>query len=240
MESAPSPAGSPGANEPSAKRSSHLSRKHQIVQICCKVCLTRPPSGLHPMPSPPANSNVTRLLKSVGLGDRDASDELLKILLDELRGLARQKMQGLPPNQTLQPTALVNEAFLRLAGRGPLPVEDRRDFMRLAARAMHDVLVEAARRKSSLKRRAPGKRIEMDDAQLATEVEPEELLALDEILEDLSARDGRKAEIVRLRFFVGLAEQEIAEVLDISLSSVRRDWSFARSWMSKELRKRAQ
>ena len=187
------------------------------------------------MPPPPADSNVTQLLQSVGLGDQRASDELLGILQDELRRAAGEKLNRLPPGQTLQPTALVHEVYLRLVGQGPLGVKDRRDFLRFAVRAMQDVLVETSRRKAALKHGGDRRRVDLTAEGLTADVRPEELFALDEALTALAEKDARKAELVRLRFFVGLSEEEIAEVLEVSVRTVRRDWRFARAWLSKTL-----
>ena len=188
----------------------------------------------NPVPDPSASELIIALER----GDPEAGPTLQATLFHELRGLARGQLSRLAPGQTLQPTALVNEVYLRLAGGGRSDWPDwkhRREFLSVAARAMHDVLVEEARRKASLKRGGAWRRTELAGLELATEAPPEELLALDEALEKLTREDPRKAEIVRLRFFMGLTEEETAHALDVSVRTVRRDWRFVRSWIYSEL-----
>ena len=167
--------------------------------------------------------------------DSESSSPTVGGLVDELRALARAQLRRLPPGQTLQPTALVNEAWLRLVRTGKTSAEDRRAFLRLAALTMHDVLVEEARRKASLRRGGAWKRADLTSLQLATEAAPEELLALDDALTKLAARDSSKAELVRLRFFVGLNEEECSDVLGVSVRTVRRTWRYVRTWLYEEL-----
>lgn len=158
-------------------------------------------------------------------------------MFESMRRVARSRLRDLPPGQTLQPTALVNEAWLRLVRSSTRGVEERREFLILAARAMHDVIVEEARRKASL-RRGGDRRRELDfDLGQASEAEPEELLALDAALERLSSQDPRKAELVRLRFFVGLSLEDVAEALEVSMRTVGREWRFVRAWLFDELRR---
>ena len=177
-----------------------------------------------------------RLLLREGVAlDGEACETLHRGLFRELRELARHEMRRMAPGQTLQPTALVHEAYLRLAGRDAGPWRTRREFLSVAARAMHDVLVEEARRKASLRRGGAWGRLDLTDLTLPGEAAPESLLALDEALEKLAQTEPRKAELVRLRFFVGLTEEETAEALDVSVRTVRRDWRFVRAWMFAEL-----
>lgn len=183
----------------------------------------------------PSPAEVIAWLEAAGAGDQTASEELQKTLFFELRGMARAQMGKLPPGQTLQPTALVNEAYLRLVGKDVEGWRGREDFLFLAARAMHDVLVEQARKKASLKRGGGWRRSEALHLELATEAAPEDLLALDEALAKLGELEPRKAELVRLRFFVGLSEEEAAEVLGVSTRTVSREWRFVKSWLFDEL-----
>ena len=194
---------------------------------------------MEPMPEPvpaPETSPAGGLLQAMRAGDEHASDELLRTLFHELRRMARARLMKLPPGQTLQPTALVHEAWLRLIGREVEGWRGREDFLFLAARAMHDVLVEEARKKASLRRGGDHRRDREFDLRLATETPPEDLLALDEVLERLARADPRKAELVRLRFFVGLSVEEVAEVLDVSVRTISREWRFVRTWLFQELR----
>ena len=166
----------------------------------------------------------------------DEPDEAaLRGVVDELRALARAQLRRLPPGQTLQATALVNEAWLRLEGTGRVAPTDRRTFLQMAAGTMRDVLVEAARHKDSLRRGGAWKRSELTELHLASEAEPSQLLAVDEALEKLARRDPAKAELVRLRFFVGLKEEECAEVLGVSPSTVGRTWRYVRVWLFDQL-----
>jgi RNA polymerase sigma factor (TIGR02999 family) len=165
-----------------------------------------------------------------------AHDPTLLGLVDELRSLARTQLARLPPGQTLQPTALVHEAWLRLERSGrAAPSTDRRAWLGLAALTMRDLLVEEARHKASLRRGGGWARTELAGLQLASEAEPEQLLALDEALTRLARRDPAKAELVRMRFFVGLGEDECAEALGVSVRTVRRSWRYARAFLYDEL-----
>lgn len=168
-------------------------------------------------------------------GHDEALEELVPVVYDELRQLAGRYLRGERPNHTLQPTSLVNEAFLRLLGGSPVRPNDRVHFFALAARTMRQVLVDHARR------RAAGKRIEadnVDDLERIAVVVPGdsvELLALNQALERLAELDARQAQVVELRHFGGLENSEIAEVLGISLATVERDWRVARLWLHREL-----
>lgn len=153
----------------------------------------------------------------------------------ELRRLARAQLGRLPPGKTLQPTALVNEAWLRLAGKDVDDAASRREFIGLAARAMRDILVEDARRKAARKRGGDWRRADPEQLVLATESPPEELLALNEALDELERQQPRRARIVQLRFFAGLTEEETAEALELSERTVRREWRLARLWLFERL-----
>lgn len=178
---------------------------------------------------------VTRLLQAAGRGEVQVADELIPLLYGELRKLADSWLGKLPAGQTLQPTALVHEVYLRLVPRGGAGWENRRHFFFTAARAMHDILVEHARRKASLKRGGDRWRVKVDNLIVAFESPAEDLLALSEALERLKAEDSRKHQIVLLRFFAGLNEEEAAEILDVSVRTVQREWRYIRARLHKEL-----
>jgi len=179
--------------------------------------------------------SVTELLQAIKAGDRDAEAHFMRRVYGELKRLAQAQLRRLPPGKTLQPTALVNEVWMRLAGKDSSDVANSRAFFGVAARAMRDILVENARRKAALKRGRPWRLTDSDSLQFATESPPEELLALDEALDELESLYPRKARIVQLRFFVGLTDEKIATALELSDRTVRRDWIFARAWLQKKL-----
>src|SRR5215467_11034994 len=167
--------------------------------------------------------------------DKLSAAELLPILYDELRRLAASLTAGLAPGQTLQPTALVHEAYLRLVrGRDP-GWEGRRHFFGGAARAMREILIEQARRKASVKHGGHGRRVELAEGLAVIEPPAEDMLALDEAVRQLQEEDPRLGEIVMLRYFTGLSIEETAEVIGASLSTVKRDWRFARAWLAQRL-----
>lgn len=186
--------------------------------------------------STPADGDVTGLLKKISGGEAGARDRLLTLVYDELRRIARNRMASVPPSETLQPTALVNEAYIRLFGKEATPTwENRRHFFWAAARAMHDILVEKARRHTTLKRGGDRLRIALDDDVAAIEAEASDLLCLSEALEALAGEAPRAAEVVQLRFFVGLTHEEAARVMDVSSATARREWAFAKAWLHKRV-----
>ncbi len=180
---------------------------------------------------------LTRTLDAAGRGEAAAAEQLLPLMYEELVALARSRMSRLPPGDTLQPTALVHEAYLRLVGEEDPGWEGRRHFFGAAARAMRNILVDRARAKGAVKRGGDRRRVGdldgLDAALLQTPVE--DVLALDEALDRLEREDARKAQIVMLRFFAGLASARIAELLGISLPTVERDWRYARAWLLREM-----
>ena len=182
-------------------------------------------------------SNVTRILTAIESGDREAADELLVVVYKELRRLAAQLLAGERPGQTLQATALVHEAYLRLVGSGKEGYEGRRHFFAAAAEAMRRILVDNARRKCRLKRGGDRKRIDidLDGAALAVDKPSDDLIALDEALAKLSEKDRIKADLVKLRYFVGLTGEQAAELLGISNTTAKRYWSYARAWLYREM-----
>ncbi len=174
-------------------------------------------------------SDATRLLDAIQHGDARAGDELLEQVYAELRQLARAKMAREQPGHTLQPTALVHEAWMRL---GDQPFENRAHFFAAAAEAMRRILIERARRKLSVKHGANVEHIDATDIEIAAPIEKhDELLAVHEALDALAVHDSRKAELVKLRYFVGLSIEEAAEVLNISAPTAKRDWTYAKVWL---------
>jgi RNA polymerase sigma factor (TIGR02999 family) len=184
-------------------------------------------------------SEITHVLERARNGDARAADALLQSVYVELRRLAANKMANEAPEHTLQPTALVHEAWLRLAADGQPRWQNRAHFFGAAAEAMRRILVENARRKQRLKRGGQWERVDMDAVELPLPTPDEELLALDEALDRLTAFDARAAEVVKLCFFVGLTQTDAARELGVSVATVERLWSFARAWLFREMRKAA-
>ncbi|MFI4854198.1 MAG: ECF-type sigma factor [Phycisphaerales bacterium JB065] len=170
-------------------------------------------------------------LASAQRPEYDAS-ELLPVVYAELRHLARSRMRQIPPGQTLDPTALVHEAWVRISHRKPDGWSGRAEFFHAAARAMRDILVEDARRKGSLKRGGDRRRLALaDHLKMAIEPPSEDLLALDEAIADLAGSHPEAARVTNLRYFVGLTTEEVAAVEGVSVSTVERLWRFARAWL---------
>jgi RNA polymerase sigma factor (TIGR02999 family) len=179
-------------------------------------------------------SEVTRILSAIEQGDRQAADELLPLVYDELRRLAAQKLSQEKPGQTLEATALVHEAYIRVDEERVRRWDSRGHFFAAAAEAMRRILVDNARRKGRPKHGGDLKRVDLNDA-FSTPKSDDDLLALDEALSDLAAHSPRKAELVKLRFFAGLSVPEAAEVLGISQATAERYWTFARCWLFAKL-----
>jgi RNA polymerase sigma factor (TIGR02999 family) len=180
-------------------------------------------------------NDVTRILDAAGQGDPRAAAELLPLVYDELRRLAAAQMAREQPGQTLDATALVHEAYLRLVGDQQF--ENRRHFFAAAAEAMRRILVENARRKRSLKRGGDLRRLDLDVEQHIQAERSEPLLALDEALQRLEARDPAKAQLVKLRYFAGMSIEQAAETLAISVTTANRWWTYARAWLHEEIRR---
>jgi RNA polymerase sigma factor (TIGR02999 family) len=176
-------------------------------------------------------NDVTRILSAVEHGDSQAAEQLLPLVYDELRKLAAQKLAQERPGQTLQATALVHEAYLRLVGATDPGWDSRGHFFAAAAEAMRRILVENARRKASAKAGGGRQRLDLSDAEPAIEGPSLDLLAMDEALTALEARDPRKAALVKLRYFAGLTIDQAAAALGISASTADNDWAYARSWL---------
>jgi RNA polymerase sigma factor (TIGR02999 family) len=186
--------------------------------------------------SSPTPDDATRLLRRAGEGDRSAAAELLPLVYEQLRALAARKMAGEKPGHTLQATALVHEAFLRLVGPGGDGWDNRAHFYVAAAEAMRRILIESARRKGRRKHGGDWRRLTLDSVDLAADDVPiEEIVSVDEAIRRLEKRDARMAQIVRLRFFVGLDPAEIAALLGVTDRTVRRDWAVARAWLYRDL-----
>jgi RNA polymerase sigma factor (TIGR02999 family) len=181
-------------------------------------------------------NDVTRVLSAIEDGDAQAAEQLLPLVYDELRRLATQKLARELPGQTLQATALVHEAYLRLVDTEKVQQwNSRGHFFAAAAEAMRRILVERARHKRSLKGGGDRNRLEMADIEPAV-VEPNiDLLALNEILENLERHDKRMVELIKLRFFAGLTTAQAARVLGISIATANNDWAYARSWLRLEM-----
>ena len=180
-------------------------------------------------------SDVTRILTAIEQGEPHAAEQLLPLVYDELRKLAALQMTHDRPGETLNPTALVHEAYLRLVGAGnDRRYHDRAHFFAAAATAMRHIRIDQARRKQTQKRGGKVQRLELDE--LVAPTADDELLALDEALTQLAALDARKAQLVELRFFAGLTSDQAAAVLGISATTADRDWAFVRAWLRDAVR----
>src|ERR1043165_10049525 len=180
-------------------------------------------------------SDATLLLTGVGQGDPTAAEQLLNLLYDELRRLASSKMARETPGQTLQPTALVHEAWLRLVGSKSPRFENRAHFFSAAAEAMRRILIDRARRKLTMRHGGGVDRIHIEGQELAAPAEDEQLLAVHEVLNDLAKTHPAQAEVVKLRYFVGMTNEETAEALGVSVATVKNYWTFARTWIFNEI-----
>jgi len=182
-------------------------------------------------------ADVTRILHALERGDERAADRLLAAVYEELRRLASARMRQERPGQTLQATALVHEAYLRLLGDEGADWQNRSHFFAAAAEAMRRILVEKARRKGRLKHGGGRRRVDLDAIDVAVHPPSIDLLALDEALGKLAATEPAKAELVKLRYFTGLTIEQAAEMLGISRATADRHWAFARAWLFDEIRK---
>ncbi len=177
--------------------------------------------------------NVTELLQEWQQGDREALDRLTPLVYDELRRIAHAYVQRERSGHTLETTALVNEAYLRLAGGQNVNWQNRAHFFAVAAQVMRRILIDHARKRHYMKRGGEAQQVSLDEASLMTEVRASELVALDDALEELAKLDPRKSRVVELRYFGGLSLEETADVLEISMMTVRRDWRAAKAWLYK-------
>jgi RNA polymerase sigma factor (TIGR02999 family) len=181
-------------------------------------------------------SEVTVILDAIQKGDPKAPEELLPLVYDELRKLAAFKLAQQPPDQTLQPTALVHEVYLRLLGQEQRSWQDRKHFFSAAAEAMRHVLVDRARRKTTSRHGGGWRRLDLDDAVIAAGTSDENILLVNEALEKFTAHDPTSAELVKLRFFSGLTFPQAAEVMGISERTAQRYWAYARAWLFREIK----
>jgi RNA polymerase sigma-70 factor (ECF subfamily) len=187
------------------------------------------------MGSAEPSSQITRLLASVHDGDPAAAQKLMPLVYDELRALAAKHLRGERPNHTLQPTALVHEAYLRLIDQTRVHWQGRTHFFAIGAQIIRRILVDHARQRKRRKRGGGAARVTLDDAVALAPQRDEEILALDEALEKLAKLDPRQAQVVEMRFFGGLSVKEVAEQLKVSTRTVEGDWTMARAWLLREL-----
>jgi RNA polymerase sigma factor (TIGR02999 family) len=194
--------------------------------------------GFAPVQTPCENmSEATLLLTAVEQGDPKAPEKLLELLYEELRRLAASKMANEAPGQTLQPTALVHEAWLRLVGAQNPKFENRAHFFSAAAEAMRRILIDRARRKLRIRHGGSLERVDVEGRDLAAPADDEQLLAVHEALVTLARDHPLQAEVVKLRYFVGMTNEETAGVLGVSIATVKNYWTFARTWIFNEIRK---
>ena len=182
-----------------------------------------------------AVSDVTRILEALGDGKPTAADELLPLVYQDLRKLAALKMAGQAPGHTLQPTALVHEAWLRLSGNEAGRFAGRAHFYAAAAEAMRHILIDSARRKRATRHGGGQVRVDIEHVQIASLADDDELLAVHDVLDKLAAEDPQKAELTKLRYFVGMTFEEAAQVLGISVATAKRHWAYARAWLYHEI-----
>ncbi|WP_238602809.1 ECF-type sigma factor [Fimbriiglobus ruber] len=188
-----------------------------------------------PAMSVPGDAQIAAVLQAAQGGDRQAAADLLPLVYAELRELARARLAREAPGQTLTATALVHEAFLRVAGDNQMTWEGRRHFFFAAARAMREILVEQARRKAGPKQGGDRRRLELDDACAVLEPPTDDVLAVHEALEELEQRDPQAAQIVLLRYFAGMTMDETAAVLGMAERTLDRHWRYIRAWLMKRL-----
>lgn len=184
----------------------------------------------------PGSGEITRLLQEMRAGDAEAAEELLSHVYRQLRTLAAAMMSHEAPGQTLQPTALVHEAWLRLGGGEDGTWDNRAHFFGAAAEAMRRILIENARRKKALRHGAGQARLDLQEIDIAAPAPDDQMLAIDEALNKLAAQDKEKAELVKLRYFTGMTIEEAAGVLGISEATAKRWWIYARAWLYAEVR----
>jgi RNA polymerase sigma-70 factor, ECF subfamily len=185
----------------------------------------------------PVPGEATLMLMELNRGESAAAARLMPLVYGELRALASDYFRGQRPDQTLQPTALVHEAYLKLVDQSTVAWKDRAHFFAVAATAMRQVLIDRARRRAAQKRGGKRERLQLEDADTPARAQPIDLVALDDALRQLESLDARMARIVELRFFGGLGVDETARVLGVSTSTVEADWRGARAWLAVELGK---
>ena len=181
-------------------------------------------------------SEVTVILENIQKGKPKAAEELLPLVYDELRKLAASKLAQQPPDHTLQPTALVHEAYLRLLGDGNRSWQDRRHFFAAAAEAMRHLLVDRARRKRALRHGGGWHRVDLDNVVVASKTTDDNILLINEALEKLTVHEPTCAQLIKLRFFGGLTFPQAAEVMGMSERTAKRSWAYARAWLFREIK----
>lgn len=179
---------------------------------------------------------ITQMLHAASEGDAQAAEQLLPLVYDELRRLARARMASLQAGQTLEPTALVHEAYLNVVGKEDPGFAGRSHFFSAAARAMRNILVDQYRRRMSLKRGGDRKRVPIEGVDVPVATPAADLIAIDEVLHSLEMEDPRKAEVVNLRYFVGLTNEETAATLGVSIKTIEREWRYIRAWLKRRLK----
>jgi RNA polymerase sigma factor (TIGR02999 family) len=182
-------------------------------------------------------SDATLILAEIESGNPEAAERLLVLVYDELRRLAASKLATESPDQTLQPTALVHEAWLRMVGDGKRTFSDRSHFFRAAAEAMRRILIDRARRKHALRHGGNHERVNLEDLNLAAPGVDDQLIAVDDALDKLAKSFPVQAELVKLRYFVGMTNDEAAKVLNISVSTAKNYWNFSRAWLLSKIEK---
>lgn len=188
----------------------------------------------------PASPEVSQLLRAWSSGERAAFDKLLPLVYEELRQMARRQMRRQRAGHTLQTTALIHEAYLRLVGLSDVRWQNRAHFFGVAARAMRHILVDHARTRQAAKRGGVARHVALDETAVVSMERASELVALDDALQSLVALDRRRSQVVELKYFGGLTVEEIAEVLQVSPETVARDWRLARTWLLREISKTAE
>ena len=178
---------------------------------------------------------ITSLLVDWSKGDELAVEQLMPLVYDQLRAMAKRHMRNQAPGHTIQTTELIHEAYLKIAGRSESSWQNRAHFFAVAAKAMRHILVDYARSKQSLKRGGSGVKVAFEDNMAVSAERPDEIVALDDALRHLAGLDERKSRVVEMKFFAGLNIEEIAGVLNISPETVKRDWQFSRTWLFREL-----
>lgn len=185
----------------------------------------------------PAPQDISQLLRAWGAGDQTALDRLMPLVYDELRRMAERYMNRQPAGHTLQTTALIHEAYLRLVNQQEMHWQNRAHFFGVAAKAMRSILVDYARTRQAFKRGGAARQVTLDEAAAVSTAPTAELVALDDALQRLAAFDQRKCQVVEMRYFGGLTVEETAAVLQVSPETVARDWRLARTWLLRELSK---
>jgi len=183
-------------------------------------------------------SEITQILREISAGNQQGAEELLSLVYIQLKRIAAQKMAGEAPGNTLQPTALVHEAWMRMVGDGEAQFENRAHFFSAAAEAMRRILVDSARRKNAIKRGSGAAHQELQEDRLAQALPDQELLAVDEALELLAKEDPAAANLVKYRYFVGMNMDQASATMGMSLRSAERTWTYARAWLRRQIGKK--